>query len=68
MVAVETGSPAFEAGIRAGDVVKEVDRSAVGNLAEFNKSMGKIRKEQPVLLLLARGAQSFLVILEHQRD
>lgn len=68
VVAVEPGSPAFEAGIRPGDVVKEVDRSAVGNLAEFNKSMGKSRKEQPVLLLLSRGAQSFFVTLEPQGD
>lgn len=38
------------------------------NLAQFNKSMGKNRKEQPVLLLLARGAQSFFVTLDRQRD
>ncbi|MBT1074420.1 DegQ family serine endoprotease [Geobacter grbiciae] len=61
---VEPGSIAEDAGIRAGDVIKEVNRKPVRNLADLSSALEKSAKGQPVLLLLKRGSQTFYVTLE----
>jgi serine protease Do len=63
VVAVEDGSAADDAGIETGDLVKEVDRKPVRNLAEYNAAVEKA-KGRTVLLLLQRGKQTFYVSLE----
>ena len=64
VVSVEQGSLADEAGIQPGDVVKEVNRESVGNLAEFDQAIGKSAKGEQVLLLVKREKQTFFVTLE----
>lgn len=64
VVSVEQGSLADEAGIQQGDVIKEVNRKAVGNLADYNEAMGKSGKGRPILLLLKRGKQTMFVTME----
>ena len=66
VVSVEQGSLADDAGIQQGDVITEVNRKRVGNLAEFNAAMGKSGKGEPVLLLVKRENQNFFVTLESQ--
>ncbi len=63
---VEQGSLADEAGIQQGDVIKQVNRKDVGNLAEYNAALGRSGKGQPVLLLVKRGKQTFFVTMERQ--
>ncbi|MFZ0450702.1 MAG: DegQ family serine endoprotease [Desulfatiglandaceae bacterium] len=60
---LEPGSPAVEAGLRAGDVIKEVNRNAVKDLGDYKKAMGKAKKEDGVLLLVKRGQGTLYVIL-----
>jgi len=63
---VEQGSLADEAGIQQGDIIKEVNRKNVRNMAQYNEVLGSIGKGQPVLLLVKRGKQTFFVTLERQ--
>jgi len=66
VVIVEQGSLADIAGIQQGDVVKEVNRKTVRNLADFNEIIANSGKGEPVLLLLKRDKQTFFVALESQ--
>jgi serine protease Do len=64
VVRVEHGSPADEAGIRKGDIIKEVDRKRVDNLEDFNKIASKIKENETVLLFITRGNKKFYVTLK----
>jgi serine protease Do len=66
VMSVEQGSLADEAGIQQGDVIKEVNRKNVRNLAEYNEALGRSGTGQPVLLLVKRGKQTFFVTMERQ--
>jgi serine protease Do len=56
---VASGSPAENAGIQPGDVIREANRVSVNNVKEFEAALTKSGKSKPVLLLLKRGAQTF---------
>ncbi|OPY69855.1 MAG: putative periplasmic serine endoprotease DegP-like precursor [Syntrophorhabdaceae bacterium PtaU1.Bin034] len=64
VIDVAQGSPAEDAGIEAGDVIKEVNRTPVKNLAEYKTAVAKIKKGSPILLLLKRGAMTFYASLK----
>ncbi|WP_243372164.1 DegQ family serine endoprotease [Geotalea sp. SG265] len=64
VVDVEQGSIAEDAGIKPGDVVREVNRKPVKNLAEYQAEVDKIKKGEPVLLLLKRGKQTFYISID----
>jgi serine protease Do len=66
VMSVEQESLAGEAGIQQGDVIKEVNRKDVRNLAEYNEALSGSGKGQPVLLLMKRGKQTFFVTMERQ--
>lgn len=60
---VEPGSPAFEAGLRQGDVIAEINRQPVTNLAEYGQAMGAAQAEGGVLLLVkSKGRSRFVAI------
>ncbi len=61
VVNVSPGSPADFAGIRAGDVVKEVNHTPISNLRDYEAAMKKSKKGEPVLFLVKRGEQTFYV-------
>lgn len=48
-------APAAEAGLVPGDIILEVDQTAVGDLAEFNRSVEQLKEGDTVLLLVDRG-------------
>jgi serine protease Do len=58
---VAQGSPADDAGIQAGDIIKETNRVPVKNLRDFESAMRKSGKNKPVLFLIKRGAATFYV-------
>lgn len=64
VVRVEPASPADEAGIKKGDIIKEVDRKQIGNLKDFNKIVSTTKKSETVLLFVARGDKKFYVTLK----
>ena len=61
---VTPGSPADDAGIKAGDVVKEVNHKTVKDLKDYNNAMAMTEKGKPVLLLMKRGGQTFYISMD----
>jgi serine protease Do len=61
---VQPGSPAAEAGLHQGDVVKEVNHQGIHNLNDYNNALGEIKKSEPVLFLIKRGGGTLYVVLK----
>jgi serine protease Do len=61
---VEPGSPADEAGLQQGDVIVEVDRKPIRDVAEFRKSVSGAKKGQRILFLVRREGNSLFVALK----
>jgi serine protease Do len=61
---VAKGSAADEAGIEAGDIIKEVNRRPVKRLAEYRAAVAKAGKGATVLLLVKRGTTTYYVSLK----
>jgi serine protease Do len=61
VINVEPGSPADEAGIQPGDVIKEINRKSVKNTGDYNAALEKTEKGRPVLFLVKRGGQTFYI-------
>jgi serine protease Do len=60
---VAPASPADEAGLQAGDVVKEVDRLPVQTAEEFERQMRRFKSGDKVALLIKRAGVTFFVPL-----
>ncbi len=63
---VEPGSRADQAGLRARDIILEVNRAAVQDVSSYRREIGadgKDKKDKVVLLLIKRGAGSIYVAL-----
>ncbi|MCP9474643.1 MAG: PDZ domain-containing protein, partial [Nitrospira sp.] len=63
VVRVKPGSVAEELGVREGDVILEVNRQAVTSLKTYEKIIGKLPKDQAVLLLLKRQGRTIYLTL-----
>jgi serine protease Do len=60
---VQPGSPADNAGISRGDVIVEVDRHQVQNMADVQKELGNVTQGKDAMLLIwSRGGSSFRVL------
>jgi serine protease Do len=61
--AVESGSPAEEAGIQRGDVIVELNRKPVRNTDDFQRLSKSVGKADSVLLLLVRQGRRIFVAI-----
>ena len=60
---IEADSPAERAGLRTGDLIREINRKPVKDVRDFERLTGQLNPNSPVLLLLNRGnATIFLSI------
>ncbi|MEW6569565.1 MAG: DegQ family serine endoprotease [Nitrospirota bacterium] len=64
VVQVEPGSPADDAQIKKGDIIKEIDKKEIDNLGDFNRTAANLRNDESVLLFVNRSGKNFYVILE----
>src|SRR5205085_2910778 len=58
---VEDGSPAANAGLKAGDVIAEVDHKPVVSVDDVKRELDRRPSGAPVLLLVRRGPTSLYV-------
>ncbi|OGP89949.1 MAG: peptidase [Deltaproteobacteria bacterium RBG_16_48_10] len=56
---VAPGSPAEEANLQAGDVIKEIGRKPVRNLKDYEEGIAKMQRSKSVLFFISRGGQTF---------
>ena len=61
---VEPGSPADEAGMKRGDIIKEVNRKKVKTIAQFQKSIEKRKSGESILMLIKRGRNSLFLTVK----
>ncbi len=59
---VRRGSPAANAGIRRGDIIKEVNRRPVSDVREFKRRLKEVLKKKDVVLFLIRRGSSVLYV------
>ncbi len=64
IIDIITGSPADEAGIQVGDVIKEINRNPIRNLKDFENIIEKLDKNRPILFLIKRGNQSLYISIK----
>jgi serine protease Do len=61
---VQPGSSADEAGMRRGDVILEVNREPVKDLASYRKALKGTPKDKSVLFLVRRGENTIFLALK----
>ncbi|NNG47010.1 MAG: PDZ domain-containing protein, partial [Deltaproteobacteria bacterium] len=53
--AVESGSPAGDAGFREGDIIRAINRVSVEDAKEFETQIKKVKEDKTILFLVERG-------------
>jgi serine protease Do len=61
---VTAGGAAAEAGVKRGDVISEVNRKPVSNLADYNSISGSVAKGSSVLFLIRRGGSTIYIAVK----
>lgn len=64
ITAVKSGGAADEAGLRPGDVIVEINREPVKNLADYRRELARNEKAKAVLLLVRRGQSNLFLALK----
>ena len=61
---IEPGSLAQSEGLHEGDLIKEVNRLAVGSVGEFTTALSAVRRGDTILLRVQREGRTFYVVLK----
>jgi serine protease Do len=67
IVGVEPNSVAQSAGLKAGDILLEVNRQKVSNENDYRSVLEKAKPDQGVLFLIDRGGSTFFVTLTEEK-
>jgi serine protease Do len=59
---VQSGTPAEEAGVRVGDIVKEINRLTIESVGDYSAALKKFEKEKTLQLFIWRKNAGFLVL------
>ena len=68
IAAVERGSAADDAGLRRSDIILEVDRETIRNLADYRRAIAGLKKGEPSLFFVQRGQTTSFVVLRVPRE
>jgi serine protease Do len=63
VIRVDPASRAYEAGIRPGDVILQVNQKDVATLEEYRKAVGRIKAKDRALLLVRRKGEDLFVTI-----
>jgi serine protease Do len=64
VTAVESGSPAEDAGLRRGDIILEVNRQPIEDTDGYRKALRAGEKGKNVLFLVRRGENTIFLALK----
>jgi serine protease Do len=64
ITAVEPGSPGGEAGLQKGDIILEINRVPVRNLADYSKAVANIKKGNSTLFFVQRAENTMFLTLK----
>jgi serine protease Do len=60
---VKRGSPAAKAGVQPGDIIREIDRKPVADVADYKKIINNFKAGDDVLLFIIRGGHSMFQVV-----
>lgn len=60
---ITPGGPAEDAGLRRGDLIKEINRQPITSVEEYNNALAEIDKEESFLALIRRGENTLYVVV-----
>jgi serine protease Do len=58
---VQPGSQLARVGVRAGDIVRQIDNASVATHEDFRKALARARQKTSFVLLVQRGDQGYYV-------
>ena len=64
---IDADSPAAQAGLRTGDIIREINRKAVKDVRDFQRLTGELKPNRPVLVLLNRGNATIYLSIRGDR-
>ncbi len=62
---IQQGSPADEADVRAGDVIREINRKPIRNVDDFRELVSKARPKDGVVMLVRRENMTFYAVMRN---
>ena len=63
---IQEQSPAYEAGMMVGDIIKEIENIPVENVDKYNELLKQYEKKETLLLLVKRGGIHKFVVIKKQ--
>ena len=60
---MEQVSPAADAGLRRGDLIKEINKVEIESLDDYKKAMDKVGDEKSFLALIKRGENTLYIVV-----
>ncbi|MGB4269539.1 MAG: Do family serine endopeptidase, partial [Spirochaetota bacterium] len=63
---IQEQSPAYEAGMMVGDIIKEIENTPVENVDRYNELLKQYEKKETLLLLVKRGGIHKFVVIKKQ--
>jgi serine protease Do len=64
VVAVAQGSPSEEAGLRAGDIIAEINRKPIASIRDYSKIVGTLGPQDPALILILRNSRNIYITIK----
>ena len=61
---IQSGSSAGEAGIQRGDIILEINRNKIENIADYKKALQESQEKNNILLLIKRDKSTRFVVIE----
>ncbi len=65
---VDASGPAAEAGLRRGDVVREINRLPIHDIEDYESITANLRTDTTVLLLVERRGSNLYVALKPEKS